>query len=94
MADDGIPDGIKCDLQGNVYSGCGDGVSVWNAGGTLLGKILVPGGAANFCFTRPGELILLNETKLWVATISEDRQGALLANMKIDVGSSQGSGVN
>jgi len=28
MADTGIPDGIKCDLQGNVYSGCNDGVNV------------------------------------------------------------------
>jgi len=26
--DKGFPDGIKCDTQGNVYSGCGDGVHV------------------------------------------------------------------
>ncbi|KAE8154864.1 hypothetical protein BDV25DRAFT_147114 [Aspergillus avenaceus] len=26
MAERGIPDGIKCDLEGNVYSGCGDGM--------------------------------------------------------------------
>ena len=25
--DAGVPDGIKCDEAGNVYSGCGDGVS-------------------------------------------------------------------
>lgn len=25
MADVGIPDGIKCDVNGNVYSGCGWG---------------------------------------------------------------------
>lgn len=23
--------GIKCDMQGNVYSGCGDGINVWCA---------------------------------------------------------------
>lgn len=83
--DAGIPDGIKCDLQGNVYSGCGDGVSVWSPGGKLIGKIKIPGGAANFCFSRPGELLVLNETKFWVVSISSKAQGALLANMKIDV---------
>ncbi|GAA5918877.1 hypothetical protein JCM6882_009347 [Rhodosporidiobolus microsporus] len=40
--DCGIPDGIKCDKEGNVYSGTGEGVSVWNPTGTLLGKILLP----------------------------------------------------
>ncbi|KAH0536871.1 hypothetical protein FGG08_006302, partial [Glutinoglossum americanum] len=52
MADTGAPDGIKCDTSGNIYSGCGDGINVWNAGGVLIGKILVPGGVANFCFGR------------------------------------------
>ncbi|KAK4539676.1 hypothetical protein LTR36_010439 [Oleoguttula mirabilis] len=86
MADCGIPDGIKCDLQGNVYSGCNDGVNVWDAGARLIGKIMIPGGGvANFCFMRKGELALLNETRFWVVKISESRQGALLANMDIDV---------
>lgn len=52
MADCGIPDGIKCDLQGNVYSGCSDGVNVWSPGGKLIGKMMIPGGVANFCFTK------------------------------------------
>ena len=80
MADTGIPDGIKCDIEGNVYSGCGDGLSVWTAGAVLLGKIIVPGGVANFCFARDGEILLLNEDKFWVAHISEHVRGALLAN--------------
>jgi gluconolactonase len=78
MADTGIPDGIKCDLQGNVYSGCGDGVNIWSAGGVLLGKILVEGGVANFCFGREGEMFLLNEHKLWRAQLHTDTKGALL----------------
>jgi len=65
MCDAGIPDGIKCDFHGNVYSGCGDGLNIWSRGGLLLGKILLPGGVANFCFGRPGEIFLLNETELW-----------------------------
>jgi len=78
FADHGVPDGIKCDTKGNVYSGCGDGVNVWSPGGILLGKIVVQGGIANFCFGRGGELFLLNEHKLWRAQIASDVKGALL----------------
>ncbi|GAA5824531.1 hypothetical protein JCM11251_000462 [Rhodosporidiobolus azoricus] len=41
FVDSGLPDGIKCDREGNVYSGTGEGVSVWNPHGTLLGKIVL-----------------------------------------------------
>ncbi|KAK4978515.1 hypothetical protein LTR66_010545 [Elasticomyces elasticus] len=85
MADVGIPDGIKCDLEGNVYSGCGDGVNVWNTGAVLLGKIMIPGGVANFCFGRKGEMFLLNETRFWVVRIANHVQGALLHGMGIEV---------
>jgi len=78
MAANGIPDGIKCDMDGNVYSGCSDGVNVWSPAGRLLGKMLVEGGVANFCFGRPGELFLLNETKIWHARVSEGVRGDLL----------------
>ncbi|KAI9729551.1 MAG: hypothetical protein M1834_006747 [Cirrosporium novae-zelandiae] len=78
MADSGIPDGIKCDIDGNVYSGCGDGVNVWSPGGILLGKILVKDGVSNFCFGREGEMFLLNEQKLWRAQLSGFVRGALL----------------
>jgi len=85
MADTGFPDGIKCDLNGNVYSGCGDGVNIWNAGGKLIGKIMIPGGVANFCFTRAGEIFMLNETRVWVAHIDQGVNGALLQNWVVDV---------
>ncbi|KAL4908960.1 hypothetical protein BDW74DRAFT_165647 [Aspergillus multicolor] len=78
MADSGIPDGIKCDLEGNVYSGCGDGVNVWSPGGELLGRILVDGGVANFCFGREGEMFLLNEHRLWKVKLTGGVKGALL----------------
>ncbi|KAK1624034.1 hypothetical protein BDP81DRAFT_454078 [Colletotrichum phormii] len=78
FADVGIPDGIKCDMNGNVYSGCGDGINVWSPGGVLLGRILVDGGAANFCFGREGELFILNEHRLWRAQLSKSVKGALL----------------
>lgn len=67
-----------------VYSGCGDGVSVWSVGGILLGKIIVPGGVANFSFGRSGEHFLLNEAKFWVVMVGKDVKGALLARMSVD----------
>ena len=78
MAAVGIPDGIKCDMQGHVYSGCGDGINIWNPGGILLGKIVVPGGISNFCFGEAGELFLLNEHRVFQVLISKGVTGALL----------------
>ena len=54
FCDDGVPDGIKCDAEGNVYSGCGDGIHVWDPEGTLLGKIYTGDIVANFNFTKEG----------------------------------------
>ncbi|PLB44921.1 calcium-dependent phosphotriesterase [Aspergillus steynii IBT 23096] len=78
MADKGIPDGIKCDQDGNVYSGCGDGINVWSPGGVLLGRILLEGGVANFCFGRNGEIFALNEHRLWKVQLGGHVRGALL----------------
>lgn len=78
MPDTGFPDGIKCDLGGNVYSGCGDGVNVWSPGGSLIGKIKVGGMVANFCFGRGGELFLLTGKVVWRATLADTVRGALL----------------
>lgn len=78
FVDKGIPDGIKCDTSGNVYSGCGDGVNVWSPGGVLLGRILIEGGVSNFCFGRSGELFILNEHRLWRAQLGDHIKGDLL----------------
>ncbi|KAF7596671.1 hypothetical protein BBP40_000593 [Aspergillus hancockii] len=78
MADTGVPDGIKLDMDGNVYAGCGDGINVWSPGGVLLGKILIKDGAANFSFGRNGQVFILNEKILWAAQLSRSFKGALL----------------
>ncbi|PYI07355.1 calcium-dependent phosphotriesterase [Aspergillus sclerotiicarbonarius CBS 121057] len=78
MADTGIPDGIKTDMNGNVYAGCGDGINVWSPGGVLLGKILIKNGASNFSFGRNGLMFIMNENKLWTAQLSSLVKGALL----------------
>ncbi|KAK2758005.1 hypothetical protein FQN54_004411 [Arachnomyces sp. PD_36] len=74
-ATNGIPDGVKVDYRGNVYSGVGDGVAVWNSRGDLIGKILIDGGCANFGFGEPGVLFLLNEERLFRADISTAVKG-------------------
>ena len=65
-------------MEGNVYSGCEDGVEVWNPAGDLIGTILVDGGVANFCFGRGGELFLANEVNLWRVQLNPGLRGALL----------------
>ncbi len=50
VIDKGVPDGIRCDAKGRVFSSAGDGVQIFNAGGELIGKILVPESPANLAF--------------------------------------------
>jgi len=48
--DKGVPDGLRCDATGRVWSSAGDGVHVFGPDGKLIGKILVPETPANLCF--------------------------------------------
>lgn len=51
--DVGIPDGIRLDTAGNLWSSAADGVHCFAPDGTLLGKILVPQTVANLTFGGP-----------------------------------------
>lgn len=51
--DNGVPDGIRCDVNGNLWSSAGDGVHIFAPDGALLGKILVPQRVSNLCFGGP-----------------------------------------
>lgn len=74
-----FPDGIKCDLAGNVYAGCGDGIEVWNKTGTQIGTVAIPGGVANFCFGEGGVIYACNESRLWKISLNPGAvRGALL----------------
>jgi gluconolactonase len=51
----GYADGIRCDIEGNVWCGFSggegeDGVAVFAPDGTLIGRILLPERCANVCF--------------------------------------------
>jgi gluconolactonase len=74
----GIPDGVHCDTKGNVYSGVGDGVHVWNPSGKLLGKIFLGATSANFAFAGKGRMIICAETNLYYAEIAAE--GAVVAS--------------
>src|SRR5574340_215335 len=52
---DGTPDGIRCDIDGNIWAGWGmteelDGVRVFNPDGKPIGQIHLPERCANICF--------------------------------------------
>jgi len=46
----GVPDGIRVDASGRLYSTAGDGVQVFDTNGKLIGKIRTPQAASNCCF--------------------------------------------
>lgn len=70
--DAGVPDGIQVDKAGNVYSGCGDGVQVWDSDGTLLGKFFLGMTSANMVFAGKGKLVIMAETKIFLAEIAAE----------------------
>ena len=51
--DTGVPDGIRTDIFGNLWSSAADGVHCFGPDGALLGKVLVPQGVSNLCFGGP-----------------------------------------
>ncbi|KAJ2991211.1 hypothetical protein NUW58_g2596 [Xylaria curta] len=66
----GIPDGLHVDTKGRLYAGCGDGVHVFNPSGTLIGKIFLGEGSANFNFAGDGGMVMCAETNLFYAKIA------------------------
>jgi len=51
--DNGLPDGFRVDVKGNIWTSAGDGVHCFSPDGVLLGKILVPQTVANLTFGGP-----------------------------------------
>ncbi|KAI0051556.1 calcium-dependent phosphotriesterase [Auriscalpium vulgare] len=72
--DNGVPDGIQVDMEGNVFSGCGDGVQVWNNEGTLIGKVFLGTTSANLVFASKGRLVIMAETSIYFAQTATEGQ--------------------
>jgi gluconolactonase len=74
--DPGVPDGIRVDVAGRLFSTAGDGVWVVTADGILLGKILVPQTPANCTFGGPGRQTLYITARQSVYAIELATAGA------------------
>lgn len=53
VCDNGLFDGFRVDVHGNVWASAADGVHCHAPDGTLLGKVRVPECVANVCFGGP-----------------------------------------
>jgi gluconolactonase len=79
----GIPDGFRCDTDGNLWCGWGggegqDGVAVFNPEGVLIGRVLLPERAANLCFggVKRNRLFIAGSQSLYALYVNA--QGATL----------------
>jgi gluconolactonase len=79
------PDGIKCDVDGNVWcsSNAGrhvgyNGVTVWNPEGRLIGRIRLPEVCGNLCFGGPKRNRLFMAASQSIYAVYVNTQGAAL----------------
>jgi gluconolactonase len=79
----GVPDGFRCDTEGNLWCGFGgegqDGVAIFNPDAKLIGRILLPERCANLCFGGPkrNRLFLASSQSLY--SVYVNAQGATLS---------------
>ena len=81
-ADQGTPDGFRCDVEGNLWCGWGmteelDGVRVFNAEGEPIGHIHLPERCANLCFGGRWRNRLFMASCSSVYAVYVNTQGAL-----------------
>jgi len=80
----GVPDGFRCDTEGNLWCGWGggeehDGVAVFAPDGTMIGRILLPERCANLCFggVKRNRLFMAASQSLYAVYVNA--QGATLS---------------
>ena len=56
----GIPDGMRCDTDGHLYSSAGDGIHVFTPDGGLIARIITPDAPGRFDHTRVGPEVPAN----------------------------------
>jgi gluconolactonase len=78
----GLADGIRADVDGNVWAGCGwvgagyDGIHVFAPDGTRIGLIRLPEIPANLCFGGPRRNRLLITASQSLYAVYVETQGA------------------
>jgi gluconolactonase len=83
-AGNGTPDGLRCDVDGNLWVGWGmgaeglDGVNVFNPAGKPIGRIDLPERCANLCFAgvQRNRLFMCGSTSIY--SLYVNTQGARL----------------
>jgi gluconolactonase len=75
--DPGVPDGMKVDLQGNVFCTGPGGVWVCRADGTMLGRIILPELPANLAWGEDGSVLFLT-ARTSVYRLQTKTRGVLL----------------
>jgi gluconolactonase len=76
VIDNGVPDGIRCDADGRIWSSAGDGVQIFDPDGCLIGKIIVPESPANLCFGGKTGKTLFITARSSLYSIDTNVQGA------------------
>ncbi|MEM9318269.1 MAG: SMP-30/gluconolactonase/LRE family protein [Pseudomonadota bacterium] len=72
----GVPDGLRVDHEGYVWSSALDGIQCFAPTGEMIGKILLPSQTSNLCFGGPdGQTIFITSSdKVW--RVSSSRRDA------------------
>jgi gluconolactonase len=67
----GIPDGLRVDVEGNIWTSAGDGVHCYSPSGKLLGKIRIPETVSNLTFGGPkrNRLFITATTSLYAVYV-------------------------
>ena len=82
VQDTGFHDGIRADVDGNIWCGTGfggegvDGIHVYAADGVKIGQVLMPEGTANLCFVGKHRNRLFITSSQSVYTLYTGAQGA------------------
>jgi len=75
-SDAGVPDGLKVDVQGNVFCTGPGGVWVCRANGALLGRIVLPELPANLAWGEDGSVLFFT-ARTSVYRLQTKTRGAL-----------------
>ena len=81
---DGVPDGLKVDVQGNVFATGPGGVLVYAPDGTLLGRILTGVPTANVAFGEDGATLFITANHRVLRLRTQDQGHAAARRHKSD----------